>query len=516
MVMRMEYFKKIQCYKPSTGIIDAPISIEEVALLQDSVDKNMLGRIKFINYSKGTIVAIFVRLRAANIAGEPISLDKERFIYQDMKISSGELYGNKIPISLPADARYFSVQLEKVVFDDGEIWDATNGVTCKISQKQIQVPEEVIDSVREELQKHLNNVEYVRYFYEENQDFWECTCGRINSSDNEVCPFCNNSNVSQKRYFTQEKVSKIIAEKEEELQREQERQQQEKEKMLRAKREYEEKMARQEQEERERLEQIRQENLRLEEIRKKKRKKNIIFVICLSVIGIIIAISSYMVYHYRKAEKYADSGEYIKEIEEWKAINWFSNYEDRITKANENILNNKKQQLIEEYPSLENEDILSILCCLGQNYDFIIKYSDIDFIEKVKHPYLQAYGDHYYRFKASYAGKEHNMACLFNENNICIGIGFLYNEGKSAYEEQHKKAVKSIGKILGYKYNIDKSCKYDWAIYDDHIWYNELSELEGYYTAYCSDRSWDIHIFFNYAMDSPLINYFGEENDYRK
>lgn len=47
----MEYFKKLQCYKPKTGIIDAPISIEEIALLQDSVDKNILGRVKFINRS---------------------------------------------------------------------------------------------------------------------------------------------------------------------------------------------------------------------------------------------------------------------------------------------------------------------------------------------------------------------------------------------------------------------------------------------------------------------------------
>ena len=94
--MCMEYFNKIQCYRPSIGIVDAPVSIDEIALLQDSVDKNMLGRIKFINYSKGTIVAIFVRLRAANIAGEAVTLEKERFIYQDMKISSGELYGNRI------------------------------------------------------------------------------------------------------------------------------------------------------------------------------------------------------------------------------------------------------------------------------------------------------------------------------------------------------------------------------------------------------------------------------------
>ena len=171
--MCMEYFNKIQCYRPSIGIVDAPVSIDEIALLQDSVDKNMLGRIKFINYSKGTIVAIFVRLRAANIAGEAVTLEKERFIYQDMKISSGELYGNRIPISLPADARYFSAQLEKVVFDDGEVWDALNKSTCKLLQKEIKVPEDIREKIRRELEIHVSDLEYVHYFYEESEGFWE-------------------------------------------------------------------------------------------------------------------------------------------------------------------------------------------------------------------------------------------------------------------------------------------------------------------------------------------------------
>ena len=254
--MSMEYFKKIQCYKPGMGTIDAPINIEEVALLQDSVDKNMLGRIKFVNYSKQSIIAIFVRLRAANIAGESISLDKERFIYQDMKMSSGELYGNRIPISLPADARYFSVQLEKVVFDDGEIWDATNGVTCKISQKQIQVPEEVVGKVKKELEKYFNNVNYVRYFYEEGQDFWGCTCGRINRDDNEICPFCNNSRRSQISYLIPEKMDVLIAKKE--------------------------------QEERDRSFQIQQEQLREEAERKKKKTTMIVTSVVVIIVILLV------------------------------------------------------------------------------------------------------------------------------------------------------------------------------------------------------------------------------------
>ena len=81
-----------------------------------------------------------------------------------------------------------------------------NGVTCKISQKQIQVPEEVVGKVKKELEKYFNNVNYVRYFYEEGQDFWGCTCGRINRADNEICHFfATNSRRSQISYLIPEK-----------------------------------------------------------------------------------------------------------------------------------------------------------------------------------------------------------------------------------------------------------------------------------------------------------------------
>ena len=31
--MRMEYFNKIQCYRPSIEIVDAPVSIDEMQIL---------------------------------------------------------------------------------------------------------------------------------------------------------------------------------------------------------------------------------------------------------------------------------------------------------------------------------------------------------------------------------------------------------------------------------------------------------------------------------------------------
>ena len=83
----------------------------------------------------------------------------------------------------------------------------------KFLRSKFQVPEEVVGKVKKELEKYFNNVNYVRYFYEEGQDFWGCTCGRINRADNEICLFCNNSRRSQISYLIPEKMDILIAKK---------------------------------------------------------------------------------------------------------------------------------------------------------------------------------------------------------------------------------------------------------------------------------------------------------------
>ena len=125
------------------------------------------------------------------------------------------------------------------------------------------------------------------------EDFWGCTCGRINRADNEICLFCNNSRRSQISYLIPEKMDILIAKKEQELQKEKEEiyraKQAEEEAMYRAKREYEEKKARQEQEERDRSFQIQQEQLR-EEAERKKKKTTMIVTSVVVIIVILLVI----------------------------------------------------------------------------------------------------------------------------------------------------------------------------------------------------------------------------------
>ena len=338
--MCMEYFKKLQCYKPKKAIIDSPISIEEVALLQNSVDKDILGRIRFINRSQQSIIAIFIHLSASNIAGENVPVEKERYIYQDMKIDSGELYGNKIPLHLPDDTRLLTVELEKVVFENGEVWDATTGTECEyIPQEEIDIPAYVIEKVQEELSPHFSHMEYVHYFYEEGQNFWECTCGKINSVLNKKCSFCQNDRQSQKEYLVQDRLISMIAQKKLDKQVEDEEKVRQEAEAERLRKEEEQREYERKQKEWAKLDAEREKERQELERRRKKQKRTWIYIGIITVIVIcVIMIVSF--YHqkkvnneiYNNAQELLESGDYDKAIEEWNRI---LSYEDSAAQIKE-------------------------------------------------------------------------------------------------------------------------------------------------------------------------------------
>lgn len=376
----MEYFKKLQCYKPKKAIIDSPISIEEVALLQDSVDKTILGRIKFINRSKQSIIAIFVHLSASNIAGENVPVEKERYIYQDMKIDPGELYGNKIPLHLPDDTRLLTVKLEKVVFENGEIWDAATGTECEyIPQEEIDIPAYLIEKVQEELSPHFSHMEYIHYFYEEGQNFWECTCGKINGILNKKCSFCQNDRQSQKEYLIHDKLNPLIAKKEQEKQAEDEekaRQEAEARKLKKEKeqREYERKQK--EWEER----QIQKEA----EEQKQAIKRLCIGGIIVGIVLIVVCIYAHQKNQeqmdaYKQAVVAYDNGDYEEAVEKFEKASGYEDAKEKMMNSYDKIVEMDKEKL-RDYLGDSEDDLINVLCYLGKPKEYIEEHTE--FVKK--------------------------------------------------------------------------------------------------------------------------------------
>lgn len=215
----MQYFKTLYKSYIEAHIVDCPIMIQEIAILQDTFDGDILGRIKFLNQSDKNIVAVFMDLQVCDIAGDMLEIDNPRYVYQDMIVEPGDVYGNKNAIELPKMGRQIHVSVSKIVFEDGQIWRLEDAKQCEpLPYKKIELPELYQAHLCEELDKRLFNMNYVSYYYKDNEDAWMCSCGRLNSNSEDECFFCKNTRVSQQENLSEEGFKSLydfIVEKEE-------------------------------------------------------------------------------------------------------------------------------------------------------------------------------------------------------------------------------------------------------------------------------------------------------------
>lgn len=485
--MCMEYFKKLQCYKPKKAIIDSPISIEEVALLQNSVDKDILGRIKFINRSQQFIIAIFVHLSASNIAGEPVTIERERCIYQDMKIEPGELYGNKIPLHLPDDARLLTVKLEKIVFENGEIWNAATGIECEyIPQEEIKISEQIKDKVQEEFSPYFSHMEYIHYFYKEGQNFWECTCGKINDASNDKCSFCKNSKESQEKYLISDNLDSLIREKMYEKKLEDEEKQKEAAKIERLKKEKEQKK---QEEAKKRC----AEEERLLKINEKKFQRKIIAMFL--VIGILVIIAVFISAQYTKKEKMEayqkgveayQSKDYDKAIKEFTNAGNYNDAEVKLSVAMDCLTEKDRQNLekcinISYFTSQEKEGLIDALCYLGKTKKYIKNNADfmVNANEIKSDDYICEYNIEYdFDFDFQYIEllfSESSPSNQSGDNAILTEISF--------YGDSSLLDADDINRLLSQEYDEEHYNWYSWNISEKNdIFSKVLFEDGGYET----------------------------------
>ncbi len=168
--------------------LDAPVVLQQTAIIKDTVDEKILLRNIFANVGTENVVAIAIRGKLADIFGEPVKYDKDEFfeyIYQDIIFEPNTLFGNKVAIELPINARKAEIKIEKVVLQDGIVWNAdSNNVVTIQPQREIEASDEFIESID-------NNQIKPVFYAVENQSCWQCTCGQINKVNEEYCRKCN-------------------------------------------------------------------------------------------------------------------------------------------------------------------------------------------------------------------------------------------------------------------------------------------------------------------------------------
>lgn len=350
---------------PSQQYIEgSPVIIEAGALQKDEQTGKILAQIKIKNISPNIIVGCKVFIRAFELSGAELQ-GIDSFSYLDISVARGGDFGTKVPVFLPNDlTRKFSVAVTEVLFNDNTMWKS-DPVEWKSIPKQNRIESVLQDTDLTEEYK-IEAGDNAEYYPEISNGLFLCTCGNINMDASSPCFRCHRKYDALMHILDAEKLSNNRKER-----LEKERQKKEKEEQVAALIEAEKKEKKQ---------------------GIKKRIKRIFIVAIPSILlaGVIFFVANRYIrpeidriicYHaaikymneknYNEAEKifallgdYKDSEDQVKEvsyrkaddlyqegnydaaIDTWKTIIEYSDSKDRITIAENDILEEKYQAAV--------------------------------------------------------------------------------------------------------------------------------------------------------------------------
>ena len=185
----LTYFEKLKSYSPDVVEAGAPILINEVAIIKDTVENEILLRITMANSSEVTAIAIATEISMWDIFGEVVPAGNSttmNYVYQDIFFAPRSVYGNTVPISVPDSVRKVDVRITKVVFADETVWKTTPENYVHVQpQDLLEGTDDFLDTLRDEGEQYPPLLTYV-----ENDECWQCTCGGVNLLASPYCYRC--------------------------------------------------------------------------------------------------------------------------------------------------------------------------------------------------------------------------------------------------------------------------------------------------------------------------------------
>ena len=156
----------------------SPLIVSAGNLLKDNQTGQVLAQLKIRNISFKTVKAVTVSIHSFDSANLPLEADTTQE-YLDLAIPQGGEFGQKVPVPLPnPTARYFAVDVQRVVFSDNSIWAAAGAAWNPLP-------------AAEPLTRTLGDPELVKQYQltfgapsevtpQEYKDLWRCACGAWN------------------------------------------------------------------------------------------------------------------------------------------------------------------------------------------------------------------------------------------------------------------------------------------------------------------------------------------------
>lgn len=361
----MTYFEKLNVYVPDVVEAGAPILINEVALIKDTVDDEILLRITMANSIEKAVIAVAVKIQMWDVFGDEVSVDGvpyKEYVYQDISFSPLSIYGNTVPIKLPDSVRRVNVVITRVVFSDGTVWKSNPDNYVHVQQQDLlEGTDDFLETLRSDGEKYPPILTFA-----ENKECWQCTCGGVNKKGTEKCYRCGrkrdfcfkaySADVIHDEFAAFVEEKKRIADEKRKAEEARKKAEEERRRIKEAEEAEKKRLERERIAEQERIEEEKR-KIREEENRQRKKKvRKRLIVSFVSIAVIAIGIATYIkvinpMIKYNKAQRLYNEGDYSDAEKEYASL---GNYKDSETKKQ---LSNAQNLYQESVALSENSDL---------------------------------------------------------------------------------------------------------------------------------------------------------------
>ncbi len=292
-----ERFESVLAFDDNIWCKSSPVLIVKGVLLKDTYSNKFLIQLKFMNISSNTIAGLNLRIACrSKLSNTSINVD---FSYTDFNAEKGDYFGDRVPLYLPnSNLREFDFIVTKVIFKNGKQWNneemfypipkESTDINVFGDLKE-QFKRDIWDIYKKEQKRIATQTVYMPVF---KHDYWLCTCGAFNLSEENECCKCG---ISKKSLSEAVKIENIT----------------ENQNLYNLK--------------------IQEETKRVNEINRKRIKKLFISLIGLVIIIILLFVGKAAVTSISRSNDYNKAVELFNEKEYQKSYNLFTslgNYKD--------------------------------------------------------------------------------------------------------------------------------------------------------------------------------------------
>ena len=177
-----------ECDHSNIWYKDFPAQLEKTRVLFDSATDKIVIQFKLRNISNKTIDTTYLKIVCCDISGQEIAVI-DKHIMPMLDVVPNNNFGDKNPL-FAEDKRIASVSvyITKAVFADGTTWD--NSALNTGIEIQPAASISFTGELHEQFLRSSTNIPDKVVMFEDHNDYWRCTCGRVNISTTDCCGGC--------------------------------------------------------------------------------------------------------------------------------------------------------------------------------------------------------------------------------------------------------------------------------------------------------------------------------------